>query len=629
MADLLDISISALQAFQQAINVTSNNVANANTPGYNRQSVDLATRVPQYFGGGWVGSGVNVVGVTRAFDQASVNQLNTSQSALGQLNAFKSYADGLDNLFGTSGAGITSAVQGFFGAASDVANAPTSAAARTALLGKAQSLVSSIRNAGQQIDGMDTDINTRLAADLAQVNSYAQAIAGLNVQIVHAAAASQGQQPNDLLDQRDALVTKLSGLIGVTTTRDTNGALNVFVGNGQSLVVQGQANALITLPGEFNASQIDVGYGPTGNSISAGINSGEIGGLLAARTQLTGPVRSKLGQLTVAIAQSVNQQQGMGVDLYGNQGTDLFAFTGPQAVAASHNTGGASIAVSLSDPGALGGDDYQLAWQGGSYVLTRMSDGSTVATTGAGTAASPLLAGGLSIVISGAPANGDRFLIQPASAAAGSISVVQGDGSKIAAASAVIGSAGNTNTGSGRIGPASVVDPANANLFTPASIAFTSATTYSINGSGSFAYTPGADITANGWKVQISGTPAAGDTFAVSRNISGKGDNTNALALAALQNQNVLGSGAVSISGALGSLVTQVGAIAQQTTTAQSAQTAVNNSALQAVQSRSGVNLDEEAAALLQWQQAYQAAAQALKIGSSLFDTLIAAVRAG
>ncbi|MBS0400156.1 MAG: flagellar hook-associated protein FlgK, partial [Proteobacteria bacterium] len=287
------------------------------------------------------------------------------------------------------------------------------------------------------------------------------------------------------------------------------------------------------------------------------------------------------------------------------------------------------IAVSLSDPGALGGDDYQLAWQGGSYVLTRMSDGSTVATTGAGTAASPLLAGGLSIVISGAPANGDRFLIQPASAAAGSISVVQGDGSKIAAASAVIGSAGNTNTGSGRIGPASVVDPANANLFTPASIAFTSATTYSINGSGSFAYTPGADITANGWKVQISGTPAAGDTFAVSRNISGKGDNTNALALAALQNQNVLGSGAVSISGALGSLVTQVGAIAQQTTTAQSAQTAVNNSALQAVQSRSGVNLDEEAAALLQWQQAYQAAAQALKIGSSLFDTLIAAVRAG
>lgn len=629
MADLFDISISALQAFQQAINVTSNNVANANTPGYNRQSVDLVTRVPQYSGGGWVGSGVNVVGVRRAFDQASVNQLNASQSALGQLDAFKSFADGLDNLFGTSGAGITSAVQGFFGAASDVANAPTSAAARTALLGKAQTLASSIRNTSRQIDAMDTDINARLTADLAQVNSYAQAIAGLNVQIVHAAAASQGQQPNDLLDQRDALVTQLSSLIGVTTTRDTNGALNVFVGNGQSLVVQGQANALITLPGEFNASQVDVGYGPTGHSISAGISSGEIGGLLAARAQLTGPVRSQLGQLTVAIANSVNHQQGLGADLYGNPGTDLFGFTGPTAVANSHNTGSASLSVSLSDAGALSADDFQLAWQGGSYVLTRLSDGASVTMTGTGTAADPFRAGGLSMVISGAPADGDRFLIQPAAAAAGSISVIQGDGSKIAAASAVISSAGSTNTGNGRIGPALVVDPADANLFTPASITFTSATTYSINGSGSFAYTPGGDITANGWKVQISGTPAAGDTFTVNRNISGKGDNTNALALAALQNQNVLGSGAVSISGALGSMVTHVGTIAQQTATAQSAQTAVNDSALQAVQSRSGVNLDEEAAALLQWQQAYQAAAQALKIGSTLFDTLIAAVRAG
>jgi flagellar hook-associated protein 1 FlgK len=628
VADFFGISTSALQAFQTGITVTGNNIANASTPGYSRQTVDLTTRTPQFFGNAWLGSGVDVAGVQRSFNQASANQLTNSQSALGQLNALKTYSDQLDNLFGTTAGGIASAVQGFFGAASDVANDPTSTAARQALLGQAQTLTNTFQNTSAQLDAANSDINGRLSADVAQINSYAQSIAKLNDQIIQGGSLP-GQAPNDLLDQRQQLINQLSNLTGLTTTTADNGAINVFVGNGQGLVLQGQANTLATIPDSFDPTRLQVGFtGPGGNTVGVPLTGGELGGLLAARTQLVDPIRNQLGQLATGIAQTVNQQQGLGIDLNGALGKNLFSFTGPQASASSRNTGSASVSVALSNVGALTADSYTLTYSGGAYTLTRLSDGSTVATTGAGTVASPLNADGLNLVLSGTPANGDQFLIQPTAAAAGSIAVALTDTSQIAAAGAVRTSAAGSNSGTGSISAGTVIDATNPNLFSTTTLTFTSAATYSVNGAGSFAFTPDANINLNGWQVQISGAPAAGDSFTVQRNGGGTGDNRNALAIASIQNQNVLSGGTVSVNGALSSLVTNVGIKAQQTNVAQTAQAAINTQAQQRVQSESGVNLDEEAAKLLQWQQAYQAAAQALKIGSSLFQSLLAAVQA-
>ena len=629
MSDIFGISISALQAFQRALTVTGNNIANANTPGYSRQSVDLSSREPQFYGNGWVGSGVDVVTVRRAFDQAAVNQLNTSQSSLGQLDAYKIYTDQLDNLFSTTGGGITAATQGFFSAVSDVANDPTSAAARQALLGQSQTLANTFQNANAQIDAINVDINTRLTADVAQINSYAQSIAQLNDRIVSGGSASIGQTPNDLLDQRDQLITGLSKLTAVTTTTDASGAVNVFIGNGQGLVLQGDFNALTTVSNEFDATRLEVAFAGSGagSNISSLLNGGDVGGLLAARTQLIDPIRNQLGQLATSIAQTVNSQQGFGVDLNGALGKNLFNIIGPQAVASGGNSGGASVTASLSNLGALTADDYTLTYNGGAYTLNRVSDGAVVPTTGAGTVGSPLQADGLNLVIAGVPVNGDQFLIRPTAAAAGSLDVALTNTSQIAAAGAVRTSAASSNAGSGGISAGTVLDPADANLFSTTTLRFTSATTYSVNGAGSFAFTPGGNITLNGWQVQISGAPAVGDTFTVQQNSGGSGDNRNALAIANIQNQGVLSNGTVSVTGALSALVTAVGTQAQQAKFAQSALTAINTQAQQRVQSVSGVNLDEEAASLLQWQQAYQAAAQALKIGGSLFQSLLSAVQ--
>jgi flagellar hook-associated protein 1 FlgK len=275
----------------------------------------------------------------------------------------------------------------------------------------------------------------------------------------------------------------------------------------------------------------------------------------------------------------------------------------------------------------LTSSDYLLSFKGGVPSLTNAQDGSTVAFTGAGTAASPLVAGGVSIVLSGLPASGDRFLIQPTAQTAGSLGVVLSNPSQIAAAGALATSAASTNTGSATISGGTVLNAANPALLTSATILFTSPTAYTFGGV-SHAYVAGSPIVQNGWQVQISGTPAAGDSFTVASNAGATGDNSNALASAAQQTTPVLGNGTISINSAVSGLITGIGSQAQQINTAQTAQTAVNTQAVNNQQSISGVNLDEEAANLLQWQQAYGAAAKALQIGSSLFQSLLTAVQA-
>ncbi len=626
MSDIFGISVGALQAFQSAISVTSNNIANANTPGYAKESIELTAAKPQLNGQVTVGNGVEASGVSRAFSQASADQLNASQSSLGQLTALQGYSSQIDNMIGTTAGGLSTALQGFYGAWSDVANSPTSTATRQALLGKATSLAATLRSNSAQLDGLNADINSRITSDVQQINSLAGSISALNKQIVVSTAQAGGQPPNELIDQRDQLLSSLSKLTGVSTITDSNGALNVFVGSGQPLVLQGSTTLLTTVQNPFDATQVEVGTAG-GNVISGSLTSGDLGGLLAARTQVVNPAKNQLGQIATALSQSVNQQQNAGLDLTGRLGADLFSVGTPAATASARNTDGITATVSVANVGALTSKDYLLSYRSGAYSLTDAADGSPVPFTGNGTAASPLTADGLSIVLSGAPASGDQFLIQPTAQAAGSINVLLSDPSQIAAAGAVQAAAAAGNTGNATVSSGTVVNPTDPNLLSTATIAFTSPTTYSINGAGSFAYTPGADITQNGWQIQISGTPALNDTFTVGSNAGGTGDNRNALLAAAAQSTPVLANGTASISGAVSALITGIGSQAQQINTAQTAQAAVNTQAANTVQSVSGVNLDEEAANLLQWQQAYQAAAKALQIGSSLFQSLLTAVQ--
>src|SRR3984893_18580720 len=311
VSDIFGISVSALQAFQAAMAVTSNNIANASTPGYSKESVILSAAAPQSNGTASVGSGGNIIGTTRAFNQATNNQLNSSQSSLGQLNGLQGYTSQIDNIVGTTADGISTALQNFYSAWSAAANTPTSAATRQALIGKAQSVANSFSSISSQLNGLNADINSRITADVQQINSIGASISKLNQQIVVSTAQAGGAPPLTLVDQR---VSDLSSLIGVSTSTDSNGALNVLVGNGQPLVLQGTTTSLTTVGNPFNSSQLEISSSTAaGNVISGSITSGDLGGLLAARTQAIQPVQNQLGQIATAFSQAVNSQQNAGL----------------------------------------------------------------------------------------------------------------------------------------------------------------------------------------------------------------------------------------------------------------------------------------------------------------------------
>jgi len=338
------------------------------------------------------------------------------------------------------------------------------------------------------------------------------------------------------------------------------------------------------------------------------------------------PARNALGRSAVALADAVNAQHRSGMDLNGDLGGDFFTTTTPAVFSNRNNTGSASISADFGDVSQLTTSDYTMRYDGSAWSLTR-SDGSAVAMTGSGTATDPFVADGLTFQVSGSASAGDSFLIRPTANAAAGTNVAITDVRDIAAASPVAATAAGTNTGSGAIGGITVTDATDANLLQPVAITFTSANTYQINGSGSYTFTPGTPIAANGWSLNLSGAPEPGDTFNVSANTSGVGDNTNALALAGIADKAVLDGGTSTLSNAYAQLVSQVGIDAQQATTGLDAQTALLNQSIASQQNVSGVNLDEEAANLVRYQQSYQAAAQVIAVAGTLFDTLLSAAQ--
>jgi flagellar hook-associated protein 1 FlgK len=629
MPDVLATSTSALVAFQRALAVTGNNIANANTEGYSRQRIELASRPPQGFGFGFIGNGVDVTSIRRIMDQFATTTLRESTTQLGQLTAFADFAGRVDNVTGDTNAGLSASLQSFFNAWQTVANDPASVTNRQVLIGQASALADRFQQLSSRLESISRDAVTQVQTNVREINSLALSIAKLNDQITVAQAANNGQPPNDLLDARDQLLLQLGRITNVQTNLEPDGALSVFVGTGQALVLRAKAFSLAVVPNQFDASRVDIAYqGAAGNqTITQTLSGGALGGLLQVQSQLIDPALNGLGRIAAGVASLVNAQQAQGFDLRGQFGGPMFSAPGPGVLASSANAGAGALTATVSDLSAVGTNDWQLRWNGTTWFATDTVTGATVTPTGAGTIASPLVVGGLSIVLTGAPAAGDSFLVRPVRDAAGSFRSLITDPRAIAAASPIRTSAAATNVGTGLVSAGEVLDVADPALLATVNIQFLTAGTYSVNGGPAQAYTAGANIDVNGWRLQITGAPAAGDTFTVQRNAGGLGDNRNALAMAALASRGLFDGGGVSISQAYSALVADVGNDTRQAQLARDAQTAITNDAQQAVNAAAGVNLDEEAADLLKWQQAYGAAAKVVAVADDLFNTLLSVVR--
>ena len=637
--NILSIGQSALLAAQVGISTTGHNIANASTPGYSRQIVIQGAAQAQNFGYGYVGQGTQIQTIQRVYSDLLNKQVTNSQSTTGALTAYATQMKQIDSMLSDTSAGLSPAMQDFFKSVQDLSTNPDDAPSRQAMLSTANSLAERLQSFGTRISEIREGVNSQLTTSVDLVNTYAKQIAQLN-DTIQKALNSDGQPPNDLMDQRDQLVSELSKQIQTSVVKQDGGTYNVFIGNGLPLVVGTHNFSLTTINSPTDANRTEVAYQNQGKVTILGSNSlpgGAIGGVLQFRSQSLDSIQNQLGLVATALAVTFNAQHEQAQDANGNAGTKFFSDPTPSVTASVDNTGGAALSAAITDVQALTTSDYRLQYDGTNYNITRLDTG-TVQTF----ASLPQTVDGVNFKLaSGTMATGDSFLVQPTAYAATNFSVAITDTSKIAVGGPVLSSTAlAANTGTGTI-TAPVLDstyaasPLAANLTltynsggtlsADQAVTVTSGATTTTYPAGSpIPYTLGNKISIAGFSIQISGAPANGDQFTVSVNAAGgAGDNRNALLLAALQTAKTIHSNSVSYGGAYGQLVSMVGNKTSELKINSAAETNVLAQVTAAQQAESGVNLDEEATNLLRYQQAYQAAGKMMQIASQMFDVLL------
>jgi len=636
--------VSALNASQMGLATAEHNIANLSTPGFTRQETVQGARQPQFTGAGYIGQGVDVNTVKRVYSEFLGKQVLQEQGLSAQLDSHYAQIKQIDNMLADPNSGMAPAIQEFFSAVNNVANAPESQPARQAMVNNANSLTARFQSINQRLVDLNNGVNSQITNSVTNINSYAKQISSLNQSIILARGAN-GQPPNDLLDQRDELVKQLNQEIKASVVKQSDGSFSVFVGNGQSLVVGAQTFSLKAVLSPGDPSKVDIAYvNPDGKITSIQQNSlhgGTLGGLMAFRDKTLTNTQNGLGRVAMGIAGTFNEQHKMGQDLNGEMGVDFFVKPAPLVINNSANKGTAAVTASVvkaGDYSALTGSDYELVYNGGtSYTLIRLSDN---LQTNFPNCLHDTPVDGLTLSMSDGAVAGDKFTIRPTVNGARDMAAGISDPAKIAAAMPIRTQASPRNLGTGEVSEATVnpqpfvaTDPVHyvtdACLQQPVLISFNDpATSYNVSGLGTgdpidIPYVPGEDISYNGWTMQISGKPAPGDVFALGANTNATADNRNGLLLANLQTASTMAGGTTSYQGAYSQIVSDIGNKTRELEVTSKAQASMLDQTIQTQQALSGVNMDEEAANLMRYQRAYQAAGKALQIANTMFDTVL------
>ena len=664
---LMSIGMRAMFANYASMQTTGHNIANAQTVGYSRQTVDLATSGGQDTGAGFFGKGVDVVTVQRANDQFLTAQAASASSMAAADDARSTNLTQLENVFPVGDTGMGAAMGTFMNAYVDLANSPSDSSARQVILSDAAEVADRFSTAGAAINTLQTGVTSDLKSSIAQVNSLASQVATLNGQI--AGTRGTTAAPNDLLDQRDQLIKQIGNFMKTTTIAADDGSVGVFVAGGQRLVLgtEAQQIAVTADPADSGRSALAISDSgimrPISNDLILG---GSVAGLMTYQNQDLVDARNQLGQMAAAFSARVNQVQAYGVNMSmpSGPGAPVFGTGGPSAIPNSTNARNVSGAcastasLSITDGTQLQASDYSLATDpanAGDYIVTREADGVkfsmvpdtvnpgqfqyTRQTDGAVLGNSM---DGFQITLGGAAMGpNDSFELQPVGSAATGMTRVLDDPTGIAAASPMTAVMGVANTGTATVAQLNVVDTTN-NPAVSAAIQFTNATgaysytlTDTTNGNtttGTGQWAAGQPISMNGFQMTLNGVPSSGDTISVVKTAHPESNNGNALAMVALRDETFVGQ-IKQIDGSLqdgetatdayASTLADVGVRVESAKTSSTISTAASAQAETAQRDKSGVNLDEEAARLIQFQQGYQAAAKVLQVAQAVFDTLL------
>lgn len=534
MSTIFSIGQSALNAAQVGVNTAGNNIANVSTPGYSRQQVVQTAAAS--------GEGTRVADVQRVYSDYLGRQLVSSQSANSQLQAQYSQIQPIERMLSDSTtSGLGPALQNFFNGLQDLAAAPADPVARQALLSNAEALTSGFQQLQGRLDEVGQSLNQQISSSVSLVNDSAQRLAALNQSILSSGNLSQGKSSNDLVDQRNQLVSDLSKQIKVTVS-EQGGEFNLFIGNGQPLVLGTKSYSLQTIGSKTDPKRTEVAYGDGTPMKADDFAGGALGGLLEFRDQTLVSTQNALGRVALGLASGVNAQHREGITLDNQNGGDFFDIPPMSAVANSANQGNATLQASLADASKLSTSDYSLQRSGDTYRLIRSADQKVInSSTDLNETLVAAATEGFALNVTGEIKTGDAFLIRPTGHVAGAISVAIQSVNEIAAASTS----------------------------------------------------------------------------------SAVGDNGNLLKMVDLQSTKVLEGGSRSYQSAYVQLVGQVGSKTRELEVTSTAAEQIQTQAERSLQDVSGVNLDEEAANLIRYQQSYQAAGKVIQLAKQLFDTVL------
>ena len=657
---LMNVGVSALNANQQALTTVGHNIANVNTPGYSRQTVYTNALHGQNMGNGFIGKGVQVATVMRNYS-ALLNRQSNAANAIhaadtSRLQGLMQMQDVFKGGDGSLGAAVTNMMNAFV----DVQAAPSDATGRNVVLTRMSELAARFHAASNMLEEQDYSTAQQLRNNALLVNDKASQVARLNNEISRALAT--GHQPNDLLDARDQVIREINQYVQTTQVAADDGSISLFVGGSQALVLginSGQLSVEETK--EYPGSQRMALYfsQPGGQQLeltAAMVGGGEIAGLLKFRNEDLAEGRNLLGRLAMTIGHELNLQNQRGLTLNGQQGGALFSLpttsTGYGNITGYSNIGPGAATTQVMDASQLKPSEYRLIFEGSPVapVLTRMSDGKVFNATSTPPLTMAALNSGFEVdglrftvpnATTAAAVAGNSMLFKPFSTAASEIEALVHNPDELAAASALTANINKNNTGKLQL------TQLGANDFTgipaaqdPVRLTFDGAgqVTYQIYdhlsstwsaASAPMDYTPGQPITINGWSITLTGTPAAGDTVDVANALDfGEAfrlNAGNAGAFLDLRDKKVFDEG-TTLSDGFSAAMAVVGTRTQSVQLAEKLSSTVAKNLEMDRTAVSGVNLDEEAARLLQYQQAYQASSKVIQIAQSLFDSVLNAV---
>ena len=687
---LLGIGLSGINNSQTSLQVTGNNIANADIKSYSRQRTEVVSLPEQRQGPGFVGSGSIISDITRVVDQFLITQVRLDTASFNSLDIFNTNIDQVDSLLADEFSGLGPAISNFFAAIESSAQDPTSEPARQVVLAEAEGLAQRINTLTSRLLQQADSVNDQMRSLTTQASTLADGIAELNLKIADEIARSGGNEPNQLLDQRDELLRQLSELVSVTTV-DNDGYFDVFIGNGQPLVIGGNASSLgvDVAPNELGNNDVTfIDQNGVSQVITEFVSGGKLGGLLEFRDDVISDVVNSLGRLSIGLADTLNQQNSLGVDLDGNIGSNIFrdindgAIPGQRVLNDSDNSNPSlqSILATISDVSQLTISDYQLNVIDNNadgvldYQITRTSDNAVTIVNGINLAlpsdTQTFTIDGVDITVDGttqsALALGDKFYIRPTRTGGQDVAVDMTRVQELAYGAPIVTDAATGNEGSGLItqgemlaiiddsgtsfSPTNPLYSAPGVLAAPILIRFTSATDYTvyeasdptapealfsgtiIPGQSNTLFSNSLTDTAIpgrylGFQASISGIPQTGDEFTIEFNTNGSSDNRNAVALGAVRKADILDGGSTNFENSYGSLIEEVGTRSAQADVGRDAAQSLLFQSQASRDSMSGVNLDEEAANLIKFEQSYNASAQIISIARQIFDTLLGILR--